>query len=57
MSKEKIYNQRTLRNGNRRLENEDRSACAMFDVRKNKVVFNSGIDKYIVRAFERGLKR
>ncbi len=52
-----MYKQRKLKNGNWRLENKHRSACAIFDVVKNKVVFNSGIDKYIVRAFERGLKR
>ena len=52
-----MYKQRQLKNGNTRLENRQRSACAIFDVVKNKVVFNSGIDRYIVRAFERGLQR
>ena len=52
-----MYKRRTLRNGNVKIENSRRNRYDTFDIKQNKVIYNHGVDLFVVREFERSLKR
>ena len=52
-----MYKKRTLKNGNIKLENSRRTKYAIFSRRDNMVTFNAGLCDYVVKQFERQVRR